>query len=48
MSYFWKGNFAHCLTKLSVKSFEKLVFLDTTPPDLSSMLFDDVLSISFC
>jgi hypothetical protein len=38
---------ADCLTKLGAKSFDKLVLLDTTPSDLSSMLLVDALDISF-
>ncbi|KEH22827.1 hypothetical protein MtrunA17_Chr7g0237781 [Medicago truncatula] len=38
---------ADCLVKLGAKSSEKLVFLDTTPSYLSSMLLVDALDISF-
>jgi len=42
-----EGNSAvDCLAKLGVKSYEKLVLLNTAPPDLSSMLLDDALDIS--
>jgi len=38
---------ADCLAKLSAKSYEKLMLLDTAPPGLSSMLLADALGISF-